>query len=120
MLIDTIKQIAQDNIPQKPQNPKQDYITAETLTYINRRKEWRKRDDITDAQIQELSTEIKSRLRQDKKQHILNTVRHELDVRDNWAGIRALKREYTPLPYNRKDPQGNIVAQGSRAETAAQ
>eukprot|EP00973_Karenia_brevis_P034736 4792890-Karenia_brevis.AAC.1 len=70
--------------------------------------------------LRELSRDIKKRLKRDKKEHILKTVKEELDVRDHWAGIRALKKEYSPMPYNRRDAYGNIVAQSSRAETAAQ
>ena len=40
-------------------------------------------------------------------------------MRDRWAGIRALKREYKPQPYNRKNKEGIIVEQDERAETAA-
>ena len=50
----------------------------------------------------------------------MNKLRSELDVREKRAGIRALNNEFKPLPYNRKDKRGNIVAQESRAETAAQ
>ena len=69
--------------------------------------------------MRELNKEIKKKLRKDKKEHILSTVSKELDVRDNWAGIRALRKEYAPQPYNRKNKKGEIVAQENRAETAA-
>ena len=63
---------------------------------------------------------IKTHLKQDKQKFMLNKLRSELDVREKWAGIRSLKNEFKPLPYNRKDKAGNIVSQNSRAETAAQ
>ena len=40
-------------------------------------------------------------------------------MRDYWPGIRAIRKDYAPLPYNRKHKAGEIVAQDSRAETAA-
>ena len=40
-------------------------------------------------------------------------------MREHCAGIGALRKEYTPQPYNRTDKRGNRVALESRAETAA-
>ena len=57
----------------------------------------------------------KRTLEKDKKEQILTTISKELDVRECWAGIRALRKDYTPQPYNRKDKEGNVVAQSSRA-----
>ena len=79
-----------------------------------------KNHNVRHEEIQYFQKAITQRLRQDKRKHILNTLRKELDVREKWAGIRALKSNFNPMPYNRKDKQGNIVAQESRAETAAQ
>ena len=58
-------------------------------------------------------------MRKDKRHHILQKVDEDLDVRDHWAGIKALKKTHTPQPCNRKDTNCKIVAQESRAETAA-
>ncbi len=44
----------------------------------------------------------------------------DLDFRERWAGIRGIKKDYTPTPYARKHKQGQIVANPRRAETAAQ
>ena len=43
-----------------------------------------------------------------------------MDVRDRWAGIRALTNDYSPQPYTRRDQNGRIVGQQNRAETAAE
>ena len=98
-----IKKVAENNIPEKTQKPKQDYITPSTLMMINMRK--RKKNDLTytNKQMKDLDNRIKQALKRDKKRHILNTVNRDLDVRDNWAGIRALRKEYSPMPYNRKN-----------------
>jgi DNA gyrase subunit B len=78
------------------------------------------RGKILNVERARIDREIKKTLKQDKKQRLLRTVAKELDVRDRWAGIRALKNEYSPQPYTRRDQQGRIVAQKTRAETAAE
>ena len=40
-------------------------------------------------------------------------------MREYWAGIRALRKDYAPQPYNRKYREGKIVTRKIRAETAA-
>ena len=95
------------------------YISTETENLLRRRREVRKQTHVSYDEVAELTRTIKKAPKRDKRNHILKTVSKELDVRDRWAGIRALKKDYNPTPYNRKDKQGKIVAQKDRAETAA-
>ena len=114
-----VQSVAQNNLPQKTHNPKQDYISKATEQLIKERRQ--ARNDIHEGgdRIGHLTKRIKQSLKKDKEKHVIKTVAAELDVRDRWAGIRALKKEYNPRPYNRKDKEGNIVPQKDRAETAA-
>ena len=98
----TIRTTAKAQIPQKPEKPKQCYISRQTTQLLEKRRELQNRADITYEDIQNLNKDIKKALRKDKKHPILQTVNENLDVRDHWAGIKALKRTYTPQPYNRK------------------
>eukprot|EP00973_Karenia_brevis_P004309 590674-Karenia_brevis.AAC.1 len=104
---------------EQPNKRKQDYITPGTLAKIKQRGILRHDNKYTDEEYNALNKDIKKSLKVDKKSYTLNTVKQELDVRDRWAGIRALKKEYHPNPYNRKDENGRIVAQKDKAETAA-
>ena len=119
-LTETLNSIAQTHIPQESAKPIQDYISASTKEDIERRRRWAKRNEKSYHVMQQLNKTIEKQLYKDRKLHILKTLREELDVHEHWAGIRALKKEYSPMPDNRKNRQGIVAAQGSRAETAAQ
>ena len=49
-------------------------------------------------------------LRKDKEKYTIKTLDEEQDIRERWAGIRALRKEYAPQPYNRRDTNGKIVS----------
>ena len=99
--------------------------TRKEITYpraqelIKKRRSIGNRRETTTEELHDLNKRIKKALREDNEKHILETVKEELDVRERWARIRELKREYNPTPYNRKDKDGNIVQQNGRADTTA-
>ncbi len=43
-----------------------------------------------------------------------------MDIRDKWLGIKRIKGEYKPMPYHRRDKQGNHINWKERAQTAAE
>eukprot|EP00975_Prorocentrum_lima_P013053 2770772-Prorocentrum_lima.AAC.1 len=50
---------------------------------------------------------------------ILDTLSHELDIRDQWLGLRRLRQDYTPTPYSRKTPDHQHIPLLSITESAA-
>ena len=98
-----LSNLAANKLLQYNQHPTQAYITPRTLQLIKHRKAMQSNPNVRYEEIQNLQEAIKIHFKQDKQQHILNTVKQELDVREKWAGIRALKSNFNPLPYNRKD-----------------
>ena len=57
---------------------------------------------------------------EDKRQHILDAVDKDLDVRDRWLGIRELKSKYNPILYHNKDKEGKHLSWTQRAQKAAE
>ena len=58
--------------------------------------------------------------REDKTNMIIQTLDKDLDIRDRWMGIRALKQEYQPNPYARRTTEGEHITQKQRAQKAAE
>ena len=58
-------------------------------------------------------------MRKDRRKHLLEMVSKDLDIRDRWMGIRALKKGYQPIPYRLKNTHGRRVTVGNKAEEAA-
>ena len=61
-------------------------------TYI---RQWK--EDIDEYE--KLTKEFKKSKKKDKTDNILKTLDKDLDTRDIWMGVRYLKSEYKPQPY---------------------
>ena len=66
-----------------------------------------------------LTTQLRTRMRKDRRKRLLDMVDKDLDVRDRWMGIRYLKKGYQPIPYRIKDEEDKRVAVGNKAHEAA-
>ena len=58
--------------------------------------------------------------KENKKQHILETIHKDLDVRDRCLGIRELRSKYNPIPYHNKDKEGKQLSWTQGAQKAAE
>ena len=67
-----------------------------------------------------LSKEYRESRKQDKQEHVLDTLNKDLDLRDRWLGIEQLKSKYSPTPYHNKDRQGQHIRYDQRADKAAE
>ena len=128
--------------PFKESKPRKDYITKHTWEQIlNRRqilKDIKKREDklretedidkmekeqaeITKIKIEEREAKknIKKAVRKDRENMISNWVREDLNIRDQWAGVKRQKAEYKPRPFERKDKEGKDVKVTQLAEATA-
>ena len=66
-----------------------------------------------------LTKQYKKQKRKEKTEQILETLDKDLDCTDQWLGIRQLKSEYKPNPYNRKTKEGIHIHRKERANEAA-
>ena len=46
-------------------------------------------------------------------------ISNDLDIRDQYMGLKNLRRPYTPIPLSMKDAKGKHVALHARAQAAA-
>jgi hypothetical protein len=68
---------------------------------------------------EKLDKEFRKSRKKDRTNYVLRTLSQELDIRDRWMGIRALKQEFIPQPYHAKDKLGKSVPVHQQAEEAA-
>ena len=66
-----------------------------------------------------LTKQFRQSKQRDKKDYIMSTLSADLDTRNRWIGIKALKKEYKPTPYHRKTKMGATVALEETAEAFA-
>eukprot|EP00975_Prorocentrum_lima_P032579 6841967-Prorocentrum_lima.AAC.1 len=48
-----------------------------------------------------VTKQLESAQRRDKHQHQRLMVTEEMDIRDRWSGLKALKTAYSPVPCRR-------------------
>ena len=53
--------------------------------------------------------EIKKSKRKDKRAETLRTLSEYIADREQWMGIKRLRRQYQPIPYSSRDKMGRHV-----------
>ena len=140
---ESMQEAKKEAFADKAEKPRQDYITNETWEKIkNRRTTIRKikelEDNIngeqTDKEREEMETtihkykteerekkkDIKKSLRKDRDEMVSRWVEEDLDIRDQWAGIRRQKTEYKARPFERRDKDGKEITIRQQAEATAE
>ncbi len=68
-----------------------------------------------------LTKQFKKSKEKDKRESTLHSIRNELDIRSRWLGIRKLRSNFNPQPYNRTDKTTGIhIHTRERAQKAAE
>ena len=94
------------------------YETSDGLSeLIRRRGEALLRLDMDT--VRNLDQEIQRTKRSENKTRRLNAVSKDLDLRDRWCGIRYMKQQYKPVPYQQENSEGRHITYRNRAEGAA-
>ena len=66
-----------------------------------------------------MNRKIRAQARKDRKKKVLEELDKDLDVRDQWLGIKGLKSTCTPIAFCRKDENGKHIPMNQRVEEAA-
>ena len=109
--------IAADSIPKANTPARTEDISQESLTLIKQRQTAIHHGD--GEQIKEITKKLRSQRKQDKKKRIQAELSHRLDVRDWWAVIKKIRKQFTPMTYALKDKHGKIIKKKQRAEASA-
>ena len=108
---------AENAVPLEMKNDRGDTISQATLNLLEQRGKRRGEGNFGDDE--SLTKEIKRSKRQDKRAEILRALSEDLGDREQWMGIRQLRKQYQPIPYSSRDRLGRHIEMKDRAEEAA-
>ena len=74
----------------------------------------------TDDEVKDIKKHIRKRIRSDKRKHVANMIGPDLDIRDQYMGLRNLRRPYVAIPLGMKDAAGKHVPLKQRAQKATE
>ena len=115
--LDSIRKAARVNLRPTPLGRRRSYISEHTWDLILQRQ--REHDNGNHDILSELTKKIKKEAKNDKKRHILEQLKDTLPSREQWAGIKIIKKKRTPNFTKMKDKDGNRVGPRGRAGAVA-
>ena len=74
----------------------------------------------SELELQDIKTKVVKAIRKDKRRHTLEMIDKEVDVRDQFMGLRCLRRPFAPIPLSMKDATGKHIPFHERAQKAAE
>ena len=116
-LISRMQTAAEGVIPLEIKGHRGDTISQTTLDLLEQRGKRRAEGNFDDDE--PWTKEIKKSKRQDKRAEILRTLSEDLGDREQWMGIKQLRKQYQPIPYSSRDKLGRHIEMKDRAEEAA-
>eukprot|EP00973_Karenia_brevis_P084023 11658233-Karenia_brevis.AAC.1 len=81
-IVETLPAIGSDIIPHRTSNRNKEYITQEAQNLINNIKIEKTKPQPDAETIKQLQKQINKQIKKDKKQHMLDQIQNQLDVRD--------------------------------------
>ena len=73
-----------------------------------------------DSELHEARKAVSKAIRKDRREHSLNLVNKDLDLRDQFSGLKYLRNPFIPIPLSMKDKNGAHVPLKDGAQTAEQ
>eukprot|EP00975_Prorocentrum_lima_P018548 3904563-Prorocentrum_lima.AAC.1 len=113
----TLQEWALEHLPHKTFTRKGDTHTPALTSLLQERKRAIRLENW--AELPLLTKQIRRQRKADHNYAILDTISNELDIRDQWMGLRRLRTGYAPMPFSRKTPAGVHVPMLSIAQQAA-
>ena len=104
-------------IPMVNTPAKSEDISQESLGLIKKREESVTQGN--EEKTKEITKLLRIQRRQDKQNRIQQELSNKLDVRDWWAVIKKVKKQFSPMTYALKDRQGKRIPKKQRAEESA-
>lgn len=74
----------------------------------------------TDEELKPIKNNITKLIRKDRRAYQASLVSKDMDLRDQFLGLRALRRTYTPIPLSMKTKEGKHIPFHKRAQSAAE
>ena len=119
-LISVLRASADAHIPKKLPNPSRPFEFSDDSEELLRQKKQQIREGANDTGLKEIRSKISKSIRKDRRKHEAEMIGPELDIRDQFMGLRRLRKPYVPVPLSIKDSQGKHVPLHRRAQFAAE
>ena len=117
LFLDSVRVAAEENFRRPPRNRRRRYISDNTWNLILTRQAEHLNGNY--IQVKVLTQRIKKEAKKDKKHFLLEQLKDSLPSREQWAGIKSLKKKRPPNFTKLKDKDGNRVGPRGRANAIA-
>ena len=93
----TLLEATEECIPSTTRFKNKAEPSDKTMKLLKKREENRLSAEYNSMIDKQLNKQVNKARKQDKQARILKTINKDLDLRDKWLGLRALKKNYTPF-----------------------
>ena len=106
------------SLPKIPKRQAARRISPEILSLLNYRQQFINDGDLEAAK--RITKKIKRKRKAEKEQNTLDSFCSQLDLRDRWCGLAALRKTHSGTPFSRKDSSGAHIPLHLQAEETAE
>lgn len=108
---------AKEHIPMNLKYSKKEDLIKEAAAIIEDRKIAWAHNNREEAL--QLTKKLRKQVKEDRKQRLHDMISKDLDERDRWMGIKAIRKGYQPIPYTLKTEEGKRIRVGDKAAKPA-
>ena len=109
--------LAQQHLLKTTPKDKPPHTSTDLNTLIERRHLGLEQGNAQEAH--DLWRQAQKQRRKGKRQNAEELVQHDMDIRDRWLGIKALKSDYNPLTYSNRTATQTHIPKAQRQSAAA-
>ena len=92
-------------------------LSEETIEHMDTKRRLLQ-EGKSDPEIKDIRKQVSRSIRKDKILHTINMISHEVDERDQYMGLRCLRRPFSAIPLGIKDTAGKHIPFDQRAQRA--
>ena len=118
-LVNCFCKSADSIIPKKLPNPSRPFEYSETTEDLLKQKKQQISEGANDTSLKDIRKQISKSIRKDRRKHEAEMIGPDLDIQDQFLGLRRLLKPYVPVPLSMKDSQGRHFPLHRRAQCAA-
>ena len=119
-LISSISKAAADTMTMKSPNPARPFEYSEDTEALLAEKKRMIRIGTNDTNLKPIRNKISKAIRKDRRKHEAEMIGPDLDIRDQFMGLRKLRKPFVPTPLSMKNMKGQHVPLYQRAQCAAE
>ena len=116
----SISKAAANTMTKKLPNPARPFEYSDTTEALLLEKKQKIRTGSNDTELKPLRNQISKSIRKDKRKYEAEMIGPNLDIRDQYMGLRNLRKPFVPCPLSMKNKHGQHVPLYQRAQCAAE